>query len=305
MRTRSFVAILAVILSDVFAGPASAAPPDDQTVLQKPASVMTKPIQPAPGTISSRPEVKIKEKQAATLTVIGASGAPGEKKVLEAVFKSGGAPLAGKMVSFRIESKGKSKVPGGSLQMGSGTTNAAGRIIVPIVAPELARGSYTLTAAFSGDESTLDANAQAGFVMKKAGTRIDLTSRLQVGAPAMPIYVYDAASDYSSVAASGHAILKVALERISDEKSLDRRVTVTTEGYAYVPDAKGHVTQAMYKSGPILTHQSSREFMSNSELILEPLDGVKWKVDVRYDGDDSSLPSTATLSYERPKEPWN
>ena len=264
MRTRSFAAILAIIVSVAFPGPADAAPPGSQPVLQQPAPVITKPVQPVPGQISSRPVVRIKEKQAAALTVTSASGAPGEKATLEATLKSGQTPLAGKMVTFQIESKGKSKVPGGSIQVGSGATNAAGKVAVSISVPELARGSYELTAWFSGDESTLEANAQASFLAKKASTKIDLTVRWQEGTPL--------------VSMSGHA-------------------TVVMEGYTYVRDAQGFV-----KGDPILTHQSSREFMSNSDLIVEPLDGIKWKVAVRYDGDDSSLPSTTTLSYVRPKE---
>ena len=279
----AFAAILAIIVSVAFPGPADAAPPGSQPVLQQPAPVITKPVQPVPGQISSRPVVRIKEKQAAALTVTSASGAPGEKATLEATLKSGQTPLAGKMVTFQIESKGKSKVPGGSIQVGSGATNAAGKVAVSISVPELARGSYELTAWFSGDESTLEANAQASFLAKKASTKIDLTVRWQEGTPL--------------VSMSGHAILNAALVRKSDEKSLDRRVTVVMEGYTYVRDAQGFV-----KGDPILTHQSSREFMSNSDLIVEPLDGIKWKVAVRYDGDDSSLPSTTTLSYVRPKE---
>ena len=173
----AFAAILAVLLPAVFLGPANAAAPENTPAQQRPAPSVTKPAQPTPGPISAKPVIRLKEKQAANLTVGSASGAPGAKKTLEAVLASGQTPLVGKKVAFRIESKGNSKVPGGSIQVGSGTTNAAGKVSASIDVPELAHGSYTLTASFAGDDSTLEANAQASFLAIKASTKIELTVR--------------------------------------------------------------------------------------------------------------------------------
>ena len=89
--------------------------------------------------------------------------------------------------------------------------------------------------------------------------------------------------------------MKVSLVRESDKKSLDRRVTITMDGSSYTIDANGK------KSGPSLTHHSTRQFLTNSELLIEPANGLSWDVKVQYDGDDNSLPSTAKLSYTRPK----
>lgn len=111
----------------------------------------------------------LKVVRSATLTVPNVAGVPGEKKTLSAVLKEdspGDPPLAGKVVSIRVQ--------GTSLDSKPGESNAQGKATVDITIPDLAQGSYDIVAAWKGDAEHKPVTGAGKLTVIKAPTKVEM-----------------------------------------------------------------------------------------------------------------------------------
>ncbi len=220
------------------------------------------PVQTAPPRaerVSPQPTLK----QAAKLAVKNTAVVPGEKRRLEATltYGSGDNGVAGKSILFRIEGKNGSTVPGGVIEAGRGSTDAAGKATVILAGPELAQGAYALKASFAGDDDVGPASDEGNFGVVKGITKIDVK------------FIPEPQLHGASV--------KLTLRRTSDDKALFKEgLTVTINGkkrpWGYSGD-----------NGPF-----------QDTFMLR--DATSWTVSATFAGDASYQATSSQGSYTMP-----
>lgn len=199
------------------------------------------------------------------LEVKNASGIPGETRTFEATLtsKTGNqGPLAGKKVSFRIEGKSGTSVPGGKIAAGTATTDASGKAKVSLTLPELAQGNYALKASFAGDNQSAGSEGEGNLLMVKTITKVEL-SKLYWGT-------------YKNEPGSPYGTFFAYLTRTSDNKGLSKPIIVKINGQTQTFNLQG----------------GSQSF---------PLPGSSpWNVSVQFEGDAANGPSAAQKTYVAP-----
>ena len=116
---------------------------------------------------------------ATKLEVKNVIGLVGQTITLEAALSraDGGAPVAGRAVTFRIKG-----TPGGDVAAGNGSTDGTGRAKVSFKVPEIKQGSYELAAVSPGETPTAGAATGAAKIgIFKAETKLTLDETTPAG----------------------------------------------------------------------------------------------------------------------------
>jgi hypothetical protein len=257
-------AMLTVLPALLLLGGVSYAAPPARPVPPAATPKGAPPSPPAPSVVKPAPRMKL----VSELSMKGAATTPGEKRAYEAVLvsKASGAPLANKKVSFTLEGKNGSKVPGGVIAMGDATTDDQGHAKVELKTPDLAQASYALKASFAGDDENGGDKAEASLFVAKAATKIVLTDAVSGALDAH-------GSNQSSI-----VTMIFWLERKSDQAALAKPLKLYVNGEEVV----------------LYTTQQSYQY------ALTPLDAKSWHVKVVFEGDDSALATAAERTYKRP-----
>lgn len=254
MKISRLAAVLAALPAVFLVSATGAAPP-------------ARTAQPAPAPTAApvvRPQMKLKVMTELTMKNVGT--VPGEKRTYEAVLKTknGGAPVAKKKVSFRIEGKNGTTVPNGAIAMGSDETDAQGRARLEFSTPDLAQGNYTLKAVFSGDDATLGDTVVANLLVVKAIAKFQL-SNLMWGT-------------YKNEPGPPYGTISIQLVRDSDKRSLAKPVTITVNGKTWNLPAS----------------------QSYHQVVLQPMSANSWNVKVQFEGDAYTIATGAERTYTKP-----
>lgn len=195
-----------------------------------------------------------------------ATGIPGETRKLEATLRSKigkQGPLSGKKVTFRIEGKGDSSAPGGTIVVGSAPTDASGKATVSFTLPELAQGNHALKASFANDTLAVASEGEGNLLRVKTITKVELsklywgTYKNEPGAPYGTFFVYHT--------------------RTSDNQGLSKPIILKINGDTRTFNLKG----------------GSQPF---------PLPGSSpWNVSVQFEGDAANAPSAAQATHAAPQ----
>ncbi len=158
---------------------------------------------------------------AAKLDVKNVIGLVGQTITLEATLTrvDGGAPVAGRNVSFRVKG-----APGGDVAAGEGPTDASGRAKVSFKVPEIKQGSYDLAAlSLSGTPAAGAATGAARIGIFKAETKLTLVEATPTGG----------GHGYGNPEARKHQWVRISLTRKPDGGTVrGRKVRVTLDGKA-------------------------------------------------------------------------
>ncbi len=244
MKTRSIaLALAAVLLASAAAAAPTAGPAVTPTLKER-----------------ELPKIKTPTK----LEVKNAAAVPGEKRTLVATLTSGTNPLAGKSVSFRVEGKDGTTVPGGAIDVGSDVTDAQGTAKVTFNVPELAQGAYKLVASHAGDAQTMGSTDTGNFGVIKGITKIELGDLIW--------------GTYKNEPGPKTGSVIVKLVRQSDGATLAKPVVMTVNG------------QTWTVGGP------------NSTVIMIPLptNASTWNVKAQFEGDAANQASSSQRTYTKP-----
>jgi hypothetical protein len=258
MQISRLAAVLVALPAVFLASMTEAAPPTPQ-----PAAP---PVQPAP-TIAPTVRKPVQVRTPVELTMKNVAAVPGEKRTYEAVLKTknGGAPVAKKKVSFRIEGKNGTTVPNGAIVIGSADTDEQGRARIEFSTPELAQGNYAVKATFSGDDQTAADSVEANLLVVKAIAKFELSDLIW--------------GTYKNEPGPPYGTIMIKLVRDSDKQSLAKPVKITVNGQSW-------------------NLPPSQSFWS---IALQPMNASSWNVKVQFDGDDTTIATGAERTYIRPK----
>lgn len=248
-RALALVAVLPALLlatPATEAAPVTAVPTAAPTVVRAPAAM--KPI--------SKLEVK------------NAAAVPGEKRTLEATLTAGANPLAGKVVTFRIEGKDGTTVPGGGIDCGSDTTDATGKAKLQFTLPELAQGAYRLKARFAGDDAATASSDEGNLGMIKGITRFEMSDLIW--------------GTYKNEPGPKSGSLIIKLIRQADGTALSKSFKITVNG------------QTWQVGG------SSVGGVVAIPLTQPTQAGNTWNVKVQFEGDPANQASAAERTYTKP-----
>ncbi|HPC82439.1 MAG TPA: Ig-like domain-containing protein [Thermoanaerobaculaceae bacterium] len=214
-----------------------------------------------PGVATQAPLAKLFSK----LEVKDASGPPGETRSLEATLTSseGASPLAGKKIHFCVAGESGTTVPDGTLNAGSGVTDAAGKVKVSFALPELPQGNYVVHASFAGDSGAVGCEGEGNLLLVKAKTRVELSELNWSG--------------YKNEQGPPSGSFTIYVKRLTDNKGIRKSVTVKVNGETW--------KQLIDASGQSI-----------------PLPGKSpWNVHVQFEGDEAHIASAAQRTYVAPK----
>lgn len=192
------------------------------------------------------------------------AGVPGEKKNFEAtlVQKSSNNPLAGKSVKFTLNGKDGTSVPGGTLVIGSATTDASGKAVLQYAVPEVFQGNYVITASFAGDDGAFAANDQANLLVVKGITNIDLGNLIW--------------GTYKNEPGSPYGTIIFNLKRTVDGRAVERPLQITVNGQTWTLQ-------------PSTVHS-----------IALPQNATAWNVKVTWQGDGVYQPFEVNKTFHKP-----
>lgn len=196
------------------------------------------------------------------LEVRPAMGVVGAKVDLEATLTRGGAPVAGRAVSFKIAGHGA------SIAAGSATTDTSGKAKLAFKVPELGQESYELTAVAADGPGPAPAIGKAGLGVFKADVKLTVAE----GRPKAPAKG-PAKTDMSA------RLLRFTMTRLTDGAEVHRKVKV-------------------YLDGKLLDEASSNGAARLPELPDVAAIG-SWNVEVIFEGDGSYLGKTAKTTIPR------
>jgi hypothetical protein len=243
------LALLVVPFALLFAASSDAAP-----VHAQPAPVL--------------PRTTPKPRPMATLQMANVAGVPGEAKSVAATLVGhGGAPLAQKKVEFTISPRsGAAAIPPQAMHVGSGVTDAQGKVSVAWSVPEIPQAGYVLHAHWDGDEEYGGANEAGNLFVAKGITKLEMSDLLW------------------GYKGEELAAFSVQLKRTVDGKALAKPVSVTV-----LPKGGQAKQWTVNLSG------------GYEQLPITPLSAPSWKVTVRFNGDDVYLPFEVEKEFVHPK----
>ncbi|MFZ5788200.1 MAG: hypothetical protein ACOY3Y_17315 [Acidobacteriota bacterium] len=194
-----------------------------------------------------------------------AFGAVGATVRLEATLSGGGAPIAGRKVTFAI------KGHGANLGAGTATTDADGKAKATLKVPELAQESYQLLAlAEAGPGRLVPVSGRAGFGVFKADVELRV---LEIARP----HPKPGGGAVKNV--SDGAWVRITMTRTTDGAEVARQVRVLLDGQPY---AQAHTNDGL----------------ALPDLPTSATIG-SWNVEVNFDGDGSYLGKTARTTVVR------
>lgn len=248
MHIKLVTTCVAALALSVVVSPAFAAPPGPVGTA-------------APGT--ARPQLPTL-KMMTGITAKNVAGVPGEKKNFEAtlVTKNSNAPVVGKSVKFTLNGKEGTSVPGGTLVIGSATTDASGKAVLQYAVPEVFQGNYIITASFAGDDGAFAANDQANLLVVKGITNIDLGNLIW--------------GTYKNEPGSPYGTIIFNLKRTVDGKAVERPLQITVNGQTWTLQ-------------PSTVHS-----------IALPQSATTWNVKVTWQGDGVYQPFEVSKTFHKP-----
>lgn len=249
MKSRFLVLAAVVPFSVLLAGTTGAAPVS-----------ATPTVSP---TALPRPAVK----PASKVEAVNVAAVPGETKTLQATLSIGGAPAANKSVSFRIEGKDGTQVPGGGIECGSAVTDANGKAKLSFAMPELAQGAYKLKARFAGDDGALASTDDANLGMFKGITNFELGDLIW--------------GTYKNEPGPKTGSIIIKLVRKADGKALNKPFKITVNGQTWSVGGSSSTSSGVF-------------------MIPLTQAGSSWNVKVQFDGDDANLAMSGERTYQRP-----
>ncbi len=222
----------------------------------------------APGTSSAdgaaiaTEAAKPKPRTPTTLTLKNAATTPGEKKTYEAVLRA----------TTRSDTPVPNKKVTFRIEGKNGTTVPNGGIVIGEGTTD-AEGRATVT--FATPDLAQGAYAlEASFAGDHQMLGDDTEANLFV---AKAVVKFDLSDANAFETGSSTLYISAALVRDSDKKAIAKPVTLTVNGKP----------QKLSNNG-------------SWQLVLQPIDASSWKMKFQFDGDDSTLATTAERTYTRP-----
>jgi len=226
------------------------------------------PVTAAPtGTVVRAP---LPVKALSKIEVKNAAAVPGEKRTLEATLTAGGNPLAGKAVSFRIEGKDGTVVPGGGIDCGSDTTDASGKAKLVFTLPELAQGAYRLKARFAGDDGATASADEGNLGMIKGITKFEMSDLIW--------------GTYKNEPGPKSGSLIIKLIRQADGTALNKAFKITVNGQSWQIGGSSSTSSGVFAVPLTQATQA----------------GNTWNVKVQFDGDAANQATGAERTYTKP-----
>jgi hypothetical protein len=212
------------------------------------------------------PEPKLMAKKPTTLTLGSASAVPGEKKTFDVSLADAQTkPLAGKTITLSVVTKpGGPALPKGPISIGSAQTGTNGHAVFTWSCADVPQGAFELQANYAGDGNEMGSSATANFFVAKAQATFSLGDLMW--------------GTYKNEPGNPNGTIMVKLNRTSDQKALDKKITITVNG----------------KSWPITLSYGF------AEVVLMPLEAKSWDVKVQFDGDDYTVATGAERHYTHP-----